>query len=204
MASLLTIANKALRKLGVRELNSLDQGGSAADRCNSAIIDCVKDVLAEHSWSHATVWAKLAKLSTPPPFGYDCAYQLPAECVRCFDVREDTDLRAPLIDFEQARGNLIYTDADPCYARYVVYFEEDLAKASPGFIEACAFKLAEEICVPLAKSELLAPVSNGYKFALDRARLGDAATKRERPVDPNRECSFLAARGYPYDEEDAS
>lgn len=204
MSSLLTIANKALRKLGVREINSLDQGGSAADRCNSAVRDCVTIVTGEHTWRHATVWAKLAKLSEVPPFGYDFAYQLPSECVSCFDVRQDTDLRAKLIDFEQVRGNIVYTDADPCYARYTVYFEEDLVKASPIFIDACAWKLAEEICVPLAKSDLLPAMSNGYRFSLDRARLNDASGKREREVDPNRSNTFLAARGFPYSEEDAS
>lgn len=202
MSSLLTIANKALRKLGVAEINSLTQQGRAADRCNSAVVNIVKEVLREHPWSHAVVWTTLPLLSETPTFGYTYAYQLPVEALKLVDVRDDTDLRAKLIDFAQVRGKKVYTDASPCYARYVVYVEADLAQAAPDFIEACAWRLAEEVASPLAKTDLMSGMHQGYMLALDRARLNDTAGQREREVDPNRQCTFLSARGFPYTEDE--
>jgi hypothetical protein len=197
MSSLLVISQKALRKLGVKEINSLTQQGRAADRCNSAVRDAVKEVLRAHAWSHATVWASLPQLVADPPFGYQYAYQAPQECEKVFDVRQDTDLTTPRIDFEMVRGKIIYTDADPCYARYVVNVESDLAKAPSDFINSCAFNLAAEIAIPLSKSNLATPMSNGYMITLSDAVKNDTQAGRERKVDENQDCKLLAARGYP-------
>lgn len=201
MASLLTIANKALRKLGVAEISSLSQQGRVADRCNSSVEDCVKEVLREHPWSNATEWASLARLVDAPPFGYQYAYQVPKNALRLIDVRESPDLKAEPIDFELARGGVVYTDAETCFARYTVYYESDLSTASPDFVDACACKLAAELAVPLAKSELASVMLNAYERAVDRAKLNDSSTKRERRIDQNRVTSFLTVREYPHQEE---
>ncbi len=197
MSSLLVISNKALRLLGVAEIQSLTQQGRAAARCNSAVRDCVKEVLGEHAWSHAAVWRELPPLIANPPFGYEYAYQAPANTEKLFDVRADEDLKAPKIDYEMVRGKIIYTDASPCYARYVVNVEADLAKATSGFIKACAYNLAAEIAIPLSKSELLGAMQNGYATWLDLAMKNDTAAVRERKTDENRDCKFLAVRGFP-------
>ncbi len=197
MSSLLAISNKALAKIGVKSINSLTQQGKAADRCNSNVIASVKEVLREHAWSHATEWKALSQLVAAPPFGYEYAYQAPPETEKVFDVRQDEDLTAPRIDFEMVRGKVIYTDAEPCYARYVVYVEADLAFAPPDFIDSCAFKLGAEIAVPLSKSDKLDNMLNGYTFTLAKAMRNDTAANHERKVDENRDNKILAARGYP-------
>ncbi|MCP4127770.1 MAG: hypothetical protein GY753_11985 [Gammaproteobacteria bacterium] len=197
MSSLLVIANKALSKLGVKEINSLTQQGKAADRCNSHVRDAVREVLRSHAWSHASDWKALPQLVAAPPFGYEYAYQAPAETEKIFDIRQDTDLTAPKIDFEMVRGKVVYTDAEPCYARYVVNVEADLVDAPADFIDACAFKLAAEIAIPLSKSKLFQPMTNGYVFTLGEAKKHDTQSSRERRVDENRDCKFLAERGFP-------
>ncbi len=197
MSSLLTVSNKALTLIGVNEINSLTQQGKAADKCNSRVRDVVKEVLRAHAWSHATEWVSLPLLLADPPFGYEYAYQAPSECEKVFDVRADSDLKAPRIDFEMVRGKIIYTDASPCYARYVVNVEADLAKAPSDFIKTCAYGLAAEIAIPLAKVDLQPAMANGYIYWLDIAMQNDTAAGRERKTDENRDCTFLKERGFP-------
>ncbi|MCK5639919.1 MAG: hypothetical protein KAJ19_03950 [Gammaproteobacteria bacterium] len=197
MSSLLAISNKALAKLGVKEINSLTQQGKPAARCNAHVVEAVKETLREHTWSHASEWKALPQLLGVPPFGYEYAYQAPQETVKVFDVRQDTDLKAIKIKFEMVRGKIIYTDADPCYARYVVYFEADLTQAPPDFLDTCAFKLAAEIAIPLSKVNLQVPMLNGYTFSLAKAMKNDAQETNVEKVDENRECKFLAERGFP-------
>jgi hypothetical protein len=197
MSSMLTIANKALRKLGAKEISSLTANGREADRANSSIRDVVREVLNEHPWSHATQWASLPRLASNPPFGYDYAYQLPEDTVRLIDVRESSSLKAQPVEYEMVSGGVIYADVSPCYARYVLFVESDLAKASPLFINACAWHLAEELAIPLAKANMIGSMHDLYLFDLDRARLADASAKHERAADENMGNPLLAARWYP-------
>ena len=197
MSSLLAISNKALSYLGIKEIGSLTQQGRAAARCNAHVRESVKEVLRKHTWSHATEWKALPQLVASPPFGYDYAYQAPTETEKVFDVRQDTDLTAPKIDFEMVRGKIIYTDADPCYARYVVNIEADLTQAPADFIEACSYKLAATIAIPLSKSNLQSAMQNSYITVVDEAQRTDTAASRERKTDENRECKFLKERGFP-------
>lgn len=197
MSSLLAISNKALRLLGVSEIQSLTQQGRAADRCNSAVRDIVKEVLRRHTWSHATVWDSFSRLATAPPFGYTYAYQAPLETIKIFDVRQDPDLKARPIQFDLVRGKIVYTDAEVCYARYIVYVESDLAQAPPDFIKACAYLLATEICIPLAKSNMMAAMDTGYVKTFNEAVADDTRDSKPRHTDVNRSCRLLSERGYP-------
>jgi hypothetical protein len=195
--SLLSISNKALRRLGIRELISLQQQGRAAARCRGAVEEIVQELLREHPFSFATDWGTFALLAEAPPFGYKYAYQAPVNSMRLIDVRATKDLRAPRINFKPVSNGVIYTDASPCYARHVEYNESDLAKAPPDFIKAAAYRLGAEIAVPLSKSTELANMEKLADYYFDRARLNDAATENERGQDENRTCTILAARGYP-------
>ena len=197
MGDLLQIANQALMKLGIQELMSLTQEGPVAARCNAAVVDIVKEVLGEHPFSYATVWDTIPLIAEAPPFGYEFAYQLPKETVKLIGVRASKDLKAPRINFKKVKGNVVYTDASPCYARLVVYLEADLADATPLFINACAMNLGAEIATPLAKSDKVPLMTQLYQYYLDRAILSDSAESYERQQDPNRTTSILAVREYP-------
>jgi len=197
MSSLLVISNKALSKLGVKNIRSLTEQGKVAARCNEHVRQAVKEVLRQHTWSHAAVWASLPQLAVGPPFGYEHAYQAPMETEKVFDVRQLEDLAAPKIDFEMVRGKVIYTDAEPCYARYIVYNEADLAQAPADFVDTCAFKLASEIAVPLSKTNMQPNMNSGYLYTLREARTSDTRSSRERKTDENRECKFLSVRHFP-------
>ena len=197
MSSLTAIANKALRKLAVEEIANLSQQGATAERCNAAVEEIVKEVICQHAWRHATVFATLPLIATAPAFGYEYAYQAPVESFRVYDIRSTEDLTAPAEDFEEVRGKVIYTDASPCYARYIVYNESDLSLAYPDFINTCAYKLAAEIAPALSMSDKTQEMYNGYLMELDNARLNDASANWAKKQDENRACSMLNAFGYP-------
>jgi hypothetical protein len=194
---LLSIANKALFKIGQNRISSLTQAGKEADKCNSAIRDVLREVIEEHAWGFATKYATLAKLQEAPPFGFEFAYQAPQEALRLLDVRSVPDLTAKPEKHVLVSGNIVYTDANPCYARYVIY-TEDLGFAPAGFIDTVAWKLAAEIAPSLAKSNLTSQMLQGYEFALDKARTSDDSNNLPRRTNENLECKFLTARGYGY------
>lgn len=192
---LLTIANKALFKIGQNRISSLTQAGKEADKCNSAIRDVLREVIEEHAWGFATKYATLSRLQDAPPFGFEYAYQAPQEALRLLDVRSVPDLTAKPEKHSLVSGNVVYTDASPCYARYVVYTEE-LGFAPAGFIDTVAWKLAAEIAPSLAKSNLTGQMLQGYSVALDTARTSDDSNNLPRRTNENLECKYLTARGY--------
>lgn len=193
MSDMLTIANKALRKIGMNDIQMLTQKGPAADKCNSAIRDVLKEVLRAHPWSDFTEWVTLNELAKKPPFGYGYAYQFPKDTVRVIDVREIPDLDAPTIDFEMKMNKVVFTDASKCYARYVAY-SEDLTMVAPDFIDAVACKLAVEIAPGLSKQKMLKDLKQEYIWALDVARLSNDASNRERTQDEEQITTFLTCR----------
>lgn len=194
MASKTSIFNRALRILGGRSVQSPDENLPDAIRMNEAWDDCVDEVLRAHPWSHAMQWASLAKLATPPPFGFAYAYELPSACLRMVDIRTDGDLTREGQPFEIV-GSAVYTNATPALARFVV--RTDSTSLWPSdFCGVLALRLAVETASALAKDGgKLAPVLlQRYQLALDAAKLTDAACMRE--VDANREADnpFLKAR----------
>jgi len=195
MSSLLVIANKALRKIGVDGIESLTQQGQAAAECNAAVKDVLRETLAAHSWGFASVWEKLARLADAPPFGYRYAFQIPPEAIRLVDARASTSLTSPNIKYDVVADGVLYTDSEFCYARYVKY-TQDLAFAPADFINAVACKLAAEISVLLAKSEFHAAMLQEYAVTLDRARTGDESTKNHKEINENQSYTFLSVREY--------
>lgn len=195
MPSMVGIMNKALRLIGQTEITSPEQQTPAAVRCSAAWRDVVDEVLREHPWTHATVWASLSKSDTPPPFGFTNAYMLPPDCVRVIDVRADGDLSRQGLPFNGVRG-AVYTDASPCFVRYVAR-DNDPTYWPPDFCEAVASKLAAEVALPLARDggAMMRAMLDRYQWALDAARLNDAATNRDVERDEAAECCFIKARG---------
>lgn len=193
--SFLVIANKALRKLGVPEIESLEQDGKPAAACNAAIKDVYREVLIAHSWAFATKWEKLARMADEPPFGYRYAFQLPPEAERLIDIRPSKLLIDERIKYEMAMGGVIYTDAEFCYARYIVY-TEDMKYAPSDFKNAVACKLAAEVSKKLSRAEFHNEMLQEYALILDSARTNDEAMSNSKKTDENLECKFLSVREF--------
>lgn len=193
MPSRVSIMNRALRRVNAPQIASPDESGASARQCSMAWGDTLEAVLADHEWSHAVRWMPLAKLATPPPFGFACAYRLPTECLRLIDVRAIPDLRAPAARHELV-GREVYTDASPCLARIVVL--HDTPDEWPGhFSSAFVARLASEIASTLAQSsDMGVKLYREYLQVLDTSRLTDASQSNPQPEDEAGACDFLKAR----------
>lgn len=144
MASQIGICNMALSQFGIEPLTALDQETVAGKHCLT-LWDTVRDtLLAAHFWGFAVKRVALSQLDTTPAFGFDYAYQLPADCLRVLLVEED--LKPYAIE-----GGMLLSDEDTVSVKY-------LAKiTTPGnwpsyFATALAAMLAVELCLPLADS----------------------------------------------------
>ncbi|EGY23967.1 hypothetical protein DA2_3801 [Desulfovibrio sp. A2] len=193
MPSRVTIMNRALRRVNAPQIASPDESSASARQCSMAWGDTLEGVLADHEWSHAVRWMTLAKLATPPPFGFRWAYRLPTECQRLIDVRATPDLRLPAARHELV-GREVYTDASPCLARVVVL--HDTPEEWPShFCTAFVVRLASEIAPTLAQSaDMGIKLYREYLQVLDTSRLTDVSQSNPEPEDEAGACDFLKAR----------
>jgi hypothetical protein len=152
------IANRALQKLGVARIMSLqddNKNGRACLACYAALRDAE---LRRHTWKFAMARAQLPSMGTAPAFGFGRQFMAPADCLRLVQVGECSPdpSRAnyrtapdPLYAFE---GGLILTDlGDPLNIRYVKRVT-DATRFDPLFAEALAGRMAVEMADELTES----------------------------------------------------
>ena len=153
MASVIGICNSALVKLGASTIVSLTEGTKNANLCNEQY-DKVRDALLRaHPWSFAIARAKLAQLAVTPTFGWDHAYQLPADFLRVVAVYDNDD-GVGTVPYA-VEGRTLLSDADDLYLRYVRR-EDDPNRFDALFREALAFRLAADLAIPIVQSNTLA------------------------------------------------
>lgn len=195
------VINAALRLIGASQTNIQASTSSPVNALASSVFtDVLRTVLATHPWSFAMRYVELAQLSIAPLFGYAYAYQVPTDCVRFFDARttpfsgsaETLCIDTPEVEYERV-GSAIYTDATPCYARYVSVDCEALAHEP--FIEALAARLAIEIA-PSVSSGGVSPekLEQRYIYALEEAKCFDCDTQHPSLVSPSAGSKFVARR----------
>lgn len=184
----LSIINMALMKCALPLAANLDD----CDYNASLIYDNVAEQnLRLHPWGFAQKFARLEPSVSAPVFGYKKSYLKPADCVRLIDVRQDDDLRAPKARFS-SQGALVYTNASPCYARYV-WLMLDPQYWMPDFADAVACQIACEIAGLSAEKLALVPqLYQLHAASISRAMTNDAREETERvPLDD----SLYAGRG---------
>lgn len=141
------IINTALRRLGSAGVNLPDVTVSSptGQLAEGAFQGVLEYCLALFPWDFATRYVRLPQVSTVPSFGYAHAYQLPADCVRVVDIRQNDSrdtLRHDCPAYELS-GSILFTDAAPCLARYVS--TEVQGKMPAQFANILAWRLAFEI-----------------------------------------------------------
>ncbi len=175
----LGIINLALLKCALPLAANLED----CDYNASVIFDNVAEQnLNLHAWGFAQKFAVLATASSSP-MGYAYAYLKPADCVRIIDVRQANDLRAPKARFS-SEGSLVYSNARPCYARYV-WLCLNPALWPSDFSDAVATQIAYEIAGLSGEKIALVPqLYQLYSASIARAMANDAREETERvPLD---------------------
>lgn len=146
MASEVSIANRALQKLGARRITSFTDDTKEARAVNTCYTELRDAELRAHPWCFATKRVILAPLSTAPAFDYGYAFQLPADCVRVLKPNRT------YLDWKLENGvNILTNDGDTLELVYTSRVE-DPNMMDPLFREALAARIAMELCEELTQS----------------------------------------------------
>lgn len=139
----LEIANKALLKLGQREIVSFDAAEENA-RTVKALYGTVRDyTLSVYRWAFALKRAVLPRDEACPAFGFKYQYTLPADFLRLETIYNKP---YPGFDAYSIEGNKILTDvAAPLQIIYLSR-EQDQKRWPPYFVEAFTCRLALALC----------------------------------------------------------
>ena len=178
------ICNSALIKIGVEPIVSFSEQTKAARFCNIQYETIRDELLSAHYWNFAMARVALAQVSTPPLFGFDYAYQLPADCLRVRQI-EENDAKFKI------EGRLLYTDSATANIQYVSK-NTDASQYSPYFKEALASRLAADLAYPMVQSVSLSEkMFQKHQFLLVEARAFDG---QEGDIDQFQEDVWLESR----------
>lgn len=149
MASEVTIANRALQKLGARQISSLSDGSVNANACNTCYIPLRDLSLRSHKWRFAIKRAELAADVTAPAFGKANAFTLPSDYLKL--IEPDQEHLTNVKDFEIEGGKILTNWTAPLQIRYV-YKVSDVNLMDPSFREYLSTLMAHEMCEQLTQS----------------------------------------------------
>lgn len=192
MASEVSIANRALTKLGADRILLLSDETQSARTINSMFYDVRDAEIRRYTWKFSIKRASLVALVDAPAWGYEYEYPLPSDYLGLVQVGEiyvrPRDRKAPW----SVEGQSLLCDFEaPLNIRYKSRVE-NAAFFDPLFVEVFACKLAIEACEALTQSNTKADAaSQAYKFALSEAARQDAL---ENPPEEFAWGSFLDAR----------
>jgi hypothetical protein len=119
MTSHVTIANRALARIGCLPIVSFDIEVERVQNVRRVYDSVVEDIFAKGRWHCGKRTASLTKAGTAPPRYWKNKFVLPPDRVGLPEGYFDSkDCRRPLTLFELAADNEMWTDAEEVYATY--------------------------------------------------------------------------------------
>lgn len=197
--SVVEICNLALARIGSGTvIESLaDDDSQEAIACNAVYVAMRDAVLRDFPWPMANTIADLGLIETDPNDEWGYSYQYPSDCIRALRIvgagrspEESTRIAYDLGASDT--GRLIYTDEADAQLQYTKRIT-DPNHFDASFASVLAWRIAEEIGAPLAKSaSLVERAGNKYKEELATAR---ATAVNETVADePFPDASWIQAR----------
>lgn len=138
MATALEIANQALLRVGAESITALSDTTERARACNASWPFIRRETLRRHSWNSVTVRDTLSANVTAPEWGFDSAYDLPADCLRVLEVDTDHDWRVE-------ERQILIDGTEDIDIRYIKD-ETDPSDFDSELTEVLVVRLAAEIC----------------------------------------------------------
>jgi len=195
-ASRTDIVNRALQKLGAERITTIDDNNSRA-RAAKANYELLRDdLLREHPWNFAMTRTTMEALSDAPAFGFDLAFELPADCLRVVEVGEypvslDDYRQGSNAPFKVEGSQVLSNQAAPLTVRYVQRVTDE-SRFDPAFTEALATRLAAELAEELTQSgEKVQAAAQAYARAVRRAKTLNAI---ENPPEDVPDGSWIMGR----------
>lgn len=153
--SSVSIANRALQKLGARRIESLTQDHKNARAMNVAYEPVKRKLLRSYDWAFAIKRASVAALSAQTDWGSLNQFPVPNDFIRLLVNKEIDDTLDASVDYEKdwkiEGRNIITADSAPLQFRYISdVIDPTLHDAC--FDEALAAALAYECCEELTQS----------------------------------------------------
>lgn len=172
MASDVSIANRALQRVGQDAIVSLTENSVAAREVNKVYEDLRDAELRAHSWNFAIKRAQLAEDSSSPDFGPASQYTLPSDFLKLLPPDAWTQLSD--LDWLVEDGKILTDDDAPLNIRYVRKVTDE-NEMDPLFREAFAMRLAAAVCEPITQSNTkIQLIENDYEKAINEARKANA------------------------------
>lgn len=192
-SSQVTIANRALQKLGAIRISSLTQNHPNARSMNNAYDPVRRKLLRLYAWSFAKSRASIPALTTQTVYGGLFMYPVPVDFIR---LLRDNLPDGPFgrHDWEIENGNIITSDGSPLQFRYIADVT-NTAAFDPFFAEAFSCSLAYECCDEITGSvEKRQMLAKDLQQVIKEARYANAI---ERDADvPNEDDWVLAMQSY--------
>ena len=161
-----SIANRALGKLGQTTITSLTQDSTAARAVNAAYESVRRAEIRKHPWNFAKKRARLAASADTPLFDFAYQFPFPSDCLRVLNKAD--------VDWKIEGQAILSDDSGPLD---IIYLRDvtDPNVFDEAFIEAFACKLAMELAEKLtSSSEKRDRAQKEYQYALQEARRTNA------------------------------
>ena len=141
------ICNLALSRIGEQPIMSMQDNSAPARACLLWYEPVRDEVLRAHRWNFAKKGATLNELSTEPAFSWTHQYQLPADCLRVWQLNGWEEWQEPRQ--WEIEGRLLLTNQEVAEIKYV-YRNESEHEYDALFVAAFACKLAAAIAPSIA------------------------------------------------------
>lgn len=186
MASFTSITNRALSLLGQAPIVSLDDKTPESEEVNRVLPFVLDTVFRMHPWSSLRTRKSLAPTTTKPVYGFEYAYNLPADCLRLIEVVSEGRTKYSL------EGRQILTNEGPeIFIKYIAEIK-DPNKYDGLLREALACYLAYTICERITQSNSKRELAmREFENALNMARSTDS---KENPPTPQQTDTWVQAR----------
>jgi len=168
-----TIAQRALARIGNTTISSLDQGTPPANYAQTLLPEAVQSVYDQFDWKSSIKRVQLSQLTTVPLYEWDYAYQLPNDFARLIGTSSSNAY--------SIENETLLSDDEELYITYIAYPLE--ATDIPGHLSHLLVTyLAFLLSTPLTSNEsttqrLLAE----YNMALEQAKRDANAGVYEEP-----------------------
>lgn len=184
-----SICNKSLSLLGFPPIVSLlDENDASAIICNAAYEMVKGEMLEIREWTFAVVRGIMEPSPSPPLFGYENRFVIPANVSRVVEVSDNPGFD-PLVrgKFKWVKeADAILSDANTIYARWLLIdIDENLF--TPAFTNAFSYRLAAEIAMPLSEDMSKVELFSGiYELKIREASAQDGGQGVQERITANR------------------
>ncbi|MEA4865353.1 MAG: hypothetical protein VB088_08145 [Sphaerochaeta sp.] len=110
-AQWVTLANRALLRIGSEQISTLDEGVPRANYCSQLLPQAIETVYSSYHWRTASKRVQLAPLADAPAYGYAYQFALPSDCALIRSVECDGSY--------SISDNKILTDSVAVYVSYL-------------------------------------------------------------------------------------